>query len=210
MHDAHPYEAARPDDPLHALDEAIARVHRQAWASAAGAAASVAVAFADRRVGTCAALVATVAAASLFGARWVLRAMLRGRIHDLILRSESIESAPFLREVGSLGGRQNCEQLACGLERALADGCRWAEILPASRPPPGARHLAAHAAAIAAITAGLRSGHASPRAIVLLERLMRGGYGSALYEGRPDWLRRELGRIRFEIDASQSDGAHVA
>jgi hypothetical protein len=30
---------------------------------------------------------------------------------------------------------------------------------------------------------------------------MRGGYGSALYDGGPDWLRRELGRIRFEIGA---------
>ena len=35
----------------------------------------------------------------------------------------------------------------------------------------------------------------------MLSRLMRGGYGSALYEGRPVWLRQELGRIRFEIES---------
>jgi hypothetical protein len=60
--------------------------------------------------------------------------------------------------------------------------------------------FAVMAPAILAIAGALRAGRASPRAIVMLERLMRGGYGSALYEGRPAWLRQELGRIRFEIE----------
>jgi hypothetical protein len=200
MHDTRAYETARASaDPLHALDEAIRQVHRQACVAGACAAASCAFAAVDHRTGASAAAAATVCTASLLLAGWVLAAVRRGRIHDLILRSECVESGSFAREVRRLRGRSNRERLAAGLEHALADGSRWAELLPASRPPPGARHLAANAAAITAITTGLRAGDASPRAIVMLERLMRGGYGSALYEGGPEWLRRELGRIRFEI-----------
>jgi hypothetical protein len=202
MHETRVHEPpSASTDPLRVFDEAIRRVRRQACVAGAGAVASVAVAVADRRVGTSAALAAAVCCASLLGVGWLLDAMRRWRIHDLILRSGWVESESFADELGRLRRRSNCDRLATGLERALADGCRWAELLPASRPPPGARHLAANAAAIGAITAGLRAGHASPRAIVMLERLMRGGYGSALYGGGPEWLRRELGRIRFEIES---------
>ena len=203
MRDARACEtASAAADPLHALDEAIRLVRRQACAAAACVAVSPAVATFDRRAGTSAALAATVCTTSLLLAGWVLEAVRRSRIHDLILCSGCIESESFACEVRRLGGPSNRERLASGLERALADGCRWAELLPASRPPPGARHLTANADAITAITTGLRSGHASPRAIVMIERLMRGGYGSALYGGGPEWLRRELGRIRFEIEAT--------
>jgi hypothetical protein len=112
----------------------------------------------------------------------------------------AVDCEPFALELHRLGGRANRERRAAALERALADGSRWSEILPASRPPPGARDLPANSPAILAIAQALRTGRASPRAIVMVERLMRGGYGSALYEGGPAWVRQELGRIRFEID----------
>ena len=57
-------------------------------------------------------------------------------------------------------------------------------------PPPSGRSRAA-----------LRDRDASVRAIVLVERLATGGYGSALYEADQAWLGRELTRIRYELDA---------
>ena len=73
--------------------------------------------------------------------------------------------------------------------------------MPAARPPHGVRNLPAHAAAVRDIARGLRDRDASVRAIVLVERLATGGYGSALYEADQAWLGRELTRIRYELDA---------
>lgn len=196
-HDA----AARSRDPLGGVDEAIRRVRRQAYVAGGCAAASVPVAALDPRAGASVALAAAVWAAVLLAANGILGAVRRDRIHEVILSRGSAGCASFAHEVRRLGRASNRERLAAGLERALADGRRWAELLPASRPPPGARNLPANAAAIAAIAAGLRANHAPVRAIVMLDRLMRGGYGSALYDAGPDWLRRELGRIRFEIES---------
>ena len=35
--------------------------------------------------------------------------------------------------------------------------------------------------------------------MVMLDRLVQGGYGATVYQGGPDWVRRELGRIHFEL-----------
>jgi hypothetical protein len=35
--------------------------------------------------------------------------------------------------------------------------------------------------------------------MVLLDQLVRGGYGAAVYHGGADLVTRELGRIRFEL-----------
>jgi hypothetical protein len=203
MHDARVREAAArgPEDPLGQIGRTISLLRRQAWASIAAAAASAGAAGLDRRAGVAGALAGVGCAALLAAAACVLAAVRRCRIHDMILARTRVECGAFARELERLGGRSNRERLATALERALADGRRWSELLPASRPPPGARDLPANAAAILTIAGALRAGRASPRAIVMLERLMRGGYGSALYEGRPAWLRQELGRIRFEIES---------
>jgi hypothetical protein len=203
MHDARVREAAAPGpgDPLGRIERTISLLRRQACASVAAAAASAGVAAFDRRAGLAAALAGLGCAALLAALACAVAAVRRERIHDMILARSRAECGAFARELGRLGGRSTRERLAAALERALADGRRWSELLPASRPPPGARDLPANAPAILAIAGALRAGRASPRAIVMLERLMRGGYGSALYEGRPTWLRQELGRIRFEIES---------
>ena len=202
MHEARAHEpAARPPDPLGGLDETIDRLRRQACVAGACAAGSVMLAAVDRRAGACAALAAAAWTAVLLVATGILGVARRTRIHEVILSRGSLDRESFVREVGRLQRQWNRERMAKGLERALADGTRWPELLPASRPPPGARNLPANAVTIAAIAAGLRADHVPVRAIVMLDRLMRGGYGSALYGGGADWLRRELGRIRFEIDA---------
>ena len=203
MHDARVREAAArgPEDPLGRIERTMRLLRRQACTSVAAAAASAGVAAFDRRAGLAGALAGLGCGAFLAAAAGVLAAVRRGRIHDMILARSRAECGAYAREIARLGGRSNRERLAAALERALADGRRWSELMPASRPPPGARDLPANAAAILAIARALRAGRASPRAIVMLERLMRGGYGSALYEGRPAWLRQELGRIRFEIES---------
>jgi hypothetical protein len=203
MHDARVREAALgPEDPLAGIERTIRLLRRQTAAAGAVAAGSVGVAAFDRRAALAAAAAGLGCAALLLVWAGALAAVRRRRIHDMILLRTRVDCEPFALELDRLSGRANRERLAAGLERALADGSRWSEILPASRPPPGARDLPANLAAILAIADALRTGRASPRAIVMVERLMRGGYGSALYEGGPVWVRQELGRIRFEIDHS--------
>jgi hypothetical protein len=203
MHDGRVREAASlgREDPIGRIERTIRLLRRQACVSLAAAGASAGVAAFDRRAGLAAAFAGLACAALLAALATMLAAVRRGRIHDMILARSRAECGAFARELRRLGGPSNRERLAAELERALADGRRWSELLPASRPPPGARDLPANAPAILAIAGALRAGRASPRAIVMLERLMRGGYGSALYEGRPAWLRQELGRIRFEIES---------
>jgi hypothetical protein len=170
MHEARAHVAPRPADPLSGLDEKIARVRRQACVAGGCAAASVTVAAVDRRLAASVALGAAIWAVVLFAATGMLGAVRRTRIHEVILSRGSLDRESFAGEVRRLRRRSNRERLAVGLERALADGRRWAELLPASRPPPGARNLPANAAAITAIVAGLRRDQPSARAIVMLER----------------------------------------
>jgi hypothetical protein len=49
------------------------------------------------------------------------------------------------------------------------------------------------------IATALRDQPPSPRPVVMVERLVRGGYGATVYDADPDWLRRELGRICYEF-----------
>ena len=96
----------------------------------------------------------------------------------------------------SIGSR-----LADALERALADGEHWHEFMPAARPPVGVRNLPAHAAPSGRLRTGSATAMRPIRAIVIVERLAAGGYGSALYEADQAWLGRELTRIRYELEA---------
>jgi len=123
----------------------------------------------------------------------------RERIHDMLVAGEVPSLASVVAEARRLGDPRHREQLAAALERALDEGRRWYEFMPASRPPSGVRHLPQHAGAIEDISTALRHDSASVRGVVMVERLMRGGYGSAIYGSEADWLRRELGRIRFEL-----------
>ena len=52
-----------------------------------------------------------------------------------------------------------------------------------------------------AVTRLVRDPRTSVRGVALLDRLVCGGYSSALYAGCPDRLARELGRIRFLLQA---------
>jgi hypothetical protein len=130
-----------------------------------------------------------------------LRSLRRQRIHDMIVAGTVPDLEVVRTEVRRLQSDAHRRGLANALERALADGERWHEFMPAARPPHGVRNLPAHAAAVRDIARGLRDRDVSVRAIVLVERLAAGGYGSVLYEADQAWLGRELTRIRYELDA---------
>jgi hypothetical protein len=78
----------------------------------------------------------------------------------------------------------------------------WHELSITSRPPPTVRDLLQCGAAAREVTRLVQDGRTSLRGVALLDRLMCGGFASALYAGSPDRLARELGRIRFLLDAT--------
>lgn len=142
---------------------------------------------------------AALVAAALWGVVAVLRAHRRRCVHDLILDGRAPPLFLARSEIRRLVDPARCAGVARTLDVALHAGEHWHEYLPASRPPPGVCHLPPNGPLIREITSCLRSGQVSPRAMVMLERLVRGGYGAAVYQGGTDWMRRELGRIRFEL-----------
>ena len=189
------------DHPLTSVETSLQSVRNQALVCVVLIVGSPAMLLAGREVWA-----ATVASAMLaaVGAAVVLaslRHVRRQRIHDLIV-SGSVPDLDIVRaEVRRLRSGAHRRRLADALEHALTDGERWHEFLPAARPPVGVRNLPAHAASIRDVARGLRDHDASARAIVMVERLAAGGYGSALYEADQAWLGRELTRIRYELEA---------
>lgn len=179
--------------PLACVESSLASVRTQALVCLALIAGSPIV-LAGRD-----AWIATVASAVV--AMVGLRVARRGRIHDMIVAGDVPGLDVVQSEVRRLQSGAHRRLLAAALERSLADGERWHEFMPAARPPVGVRNLPAHAASIRDIARGLRDRDASVRAIVMVERLAAGGYGSALYKADQAWLGRELTRIQYELHA---------
>ena len=186
--------------PLTRVEESLATVRNQALVCAALIAGSPAMLLAGRDAWVATVASAVVVEAGAGVAFLGLRSLRRQRIHDMIIGGTVPDLEVVGAEVRHLRSDDHRRQLARALERALADGERWHEFMPAARPPQGVRNLPAHAAAIRDIARGLRDRDASIRAIVMVERLAAGGYGSALYEADQAWLGRELTRIRYELE----------
>ena len=189
------------DHPLTSVETSLQSVRNQALVCVVLIVGSPAMLLAGREVWAAtvaSAMLAAVGAAAVLAS---LRHVRRQRIHDLIV-SGSVPDLDIVRaEVRRLRSGTHRRRLADALEHALTDGERWHEFLPAARPPAGVRNLPAHAASIRDVARGLRDHDASARAIVMVERLAAGGYGSALYEADQAWLGRELTRIRYELEA---------
>jgi hypothetical protein len=101
----------------------------------------------------------------------------------------------------SLGERRYRRSLARSLERTLELSRRWWQLPPGQRPPGDVRHLPQVAGELCEVVALLRAESApSVRGVALCERLLSDGPGSPLYGGQPEALRRELGRIRYELE----------
>ena len=187
--------------PLTRVEESLATVRNQALVCLALIAGSPAMLLAGRDAWAATVASAVLAEAGAGVALLGLRSLRRQRIHDMIVVGAVPDLEVVSAEVRRLRSDDHRRGLANALERALADGERWHEFMPAARPPHGVRNLPAHAAAVRDIARGLRDRDPSVRAIVLVERLAAGGYGSVLYEADQAWLGRELTRIRYELDA---------
>ena len=200
---ATPSQSARrilgADHPLARVEAALAGARNQALVCVVLIAGSPVTLAAGRDAWFATVASAAVVALGVGCVFLALRVIRRQRIHDLILAGSAPDIDVVRAEISHLRSDGHRLQLASSLERALADGEHWHDFLPAARPPHGARNLPAHAGAIHDIADGLRDPVASARAIVLVERLATGGYGSALYGADRTWLGRELTRIRYEL-----------
>jgi hypothetical protein len=195
--------------PLTRVENSLATVRNQALVCLALIAGSPVMLLIGRD-----AWIATVASAVLVeaGAGIALlgfRSLRRQRIHDMIVGGTVPDLEAVRAEVRRLQSDGHRDRLASALERALVDGERWHSFMPAARPPLGVRNLPAHAPAITEIARGLRDRRAPVRAIVMVERLAAGGYGSALYGADQAWLGRELTRIRYELEARPDRAARL-
>jgi hypothetical protein len=204
--------ALGPGHPLARVERAVGWLRDQAWACAGIAVAAAVVVPVDRIGGLAVLGVSLLAEAVVWTVIGGYTLRRRRLIHDLFAAGCAPPLASVRAEAGRLLDPAHRRRLAGLLERALDEGERWYEFTPASRPPYGVRWLPEHAAAIHEIADGLRRPGATPRSVVLVERLMRGGYGSAIYERPGDWLGCELRRIRYELAsaeaaASRSGGA---
>ena len=189
------------DHPLTSVETSLQSVRNQALVCVVLIVGSPAMLLAGREVWAAtvaSAILAAVGAAAVLAS---LRHVRRQRIHDLIVAGSVPDLDVVRAEVRRLRSGAHRRRLADALEHALTDGERWHEFLPAARPPVGVRNLPAHAASIRDVARGLRDHDASARAVVMVERLAAGGYGSALYEADQAWLGRELTRIRYELEA---------
>ncbi len=195
--------------PLAAVETSLASARTQAVVCLALILGSPVMLVAGRDVWFATVASAALVEAGIGVAILSFRAARRQRIHDMIVAGDVADIDVVHAEVRHLRSDNHRQQLAGALERALADGEHWHEFMPAARPPIGVRNLPAHAAAIRGIAHGLRDREAPIRAIVLVERLAAGGYGSALYEADQAWLGRELTRIRYELEARPDRAARL-
>jgi hypothetical protein len=148
---------------------------------------------------------ALIAELCLAGALAFTSSRLRERARDVIADAdEPAAVAEVAAERTRLASPRTREQLARGLERALHAAEHWHELSITSRPPPTVRDLLQCRDPAREVTRLVRERRTAVRGVALLDRLLCGGYTSALYAGSPDGLARELGRIRFLLEAAPS------
>lgn len=153
-----------------------------------------------RRVELGVAGVACLALGGLVVSSWANR---RRRALDLIIAGDEDlpldELEPVRRRLRDPRGRA---RLAASLERCLGSAERWHEIAPHTRPVGNMRLLLPHERDVRDIARLLRV-ETVPRVrgVALCESLLTDGVSSPLFREDGDALRRELGRIRFALDA---------
>jgi hypothetical protein len=191
--------ALGPDHPLVRTQRALSITTRHAFHACALLVATPFLGLLSRNLAIAAAASAALVTSILCAAVVLLSSQRRRRVHDLILEGTPPGLGLIQTEVRRLLDPVSRARSAQALNRALYEGEHWHDLLPASRPPPGVRHLPSNAPLIREIARDLCGEYVSPRAVILVDRLIEGGYGAAIYQGGPDWVRRELGRIRFEL-----------
>jgi hypothetical protein len=204
-----------PDHPLPRAARTLAAVRRQLLVCTTFVLA-LAIAFrSDPARGAW--LITSAAAVALVLAGLVvwLRDECRRRAREVIIHHGAGLAVPEVEaEAGRLARIEHRRRVAARLESALDSAERWWQISPALRPPPTVRNMLPHREAAVAAIELLRSDHASPRGVALVERLLDGGYGSALYLGDERCVGEELRRAVFELtrgtQTAARDPAHHA
>jgi hypothetical protein len=115
--------------------------------------------------------------------------------------------AEVARECERLSDAKRRADLAARLERALDAAERWYQIPVTCRPPDGVRVLRQFGPQVRPIVQNLRSGQADVRGIALLAGFLVGGYGSPLYAGDAEGVRRELVRVAYLLHCRPTNGA---
>jgi hypothetical protein len=211
-----PFNASRAPSELgwdHPLSRLAMLAKVAAWLAVAASAAVTAAALgaAERAAWgipmLCAALVAELVLVMLVA---LARQLRREHVLRLIASGRSrLPVEEIAREAQRLVTPAHRASLAERLERALDNALRWHQLPVATRPPPGITLLCGFAPEVRAITGQLRAGQLALPGVALLELLLAGGYGSALYAGDQDLLREYLGRIRCLIcPATPAEGGH--
>jgi hypothetical protein len=144
---------------------------------------------------------AAVVELALLALLMLLRHEQTSRIHQLIAAAgPALPLAEVQEEARHLCEPRTRQALAKVLLRTLDSAERWAELPPAQRPPPAVRALTPHAALVRRAASLLVEGQPSARGVAIVEQLVTDGYQSPLYCGDGERLRRELGRIIFELE----------
>jgi hypothetical protein len=134
----------------------------------------------------------------------------RAHARDFIAGGDDdLGAAEISAERARLASPRHRERLARDLERAMHAAAHWRQLPITSRPPPTVRHLLGCMETARAITCLVRDPATSVRGVAVLDRLLCGGYTSALYAGDPDHLARELGRIRFLLETERPCAWHA-
>jgi len=189
-----------PGHPLVRTQLAITIAARQAATASSLLVAAPWIAPIDRGLAFATGVTTVVVLTILCAVIAVLRSQRRARVRDLILHGDGSTVALVRYEIGRLLQPTHRADVARRLGRTLHEAEHWNEYLPSSRPPLGVRHLRPSAQTIHEIMDALHGDGVSPRAVILVERFIQGGYGADAYHASgPDAVRRELGRIRFEL-----------
>lgn len=145
-------------------------------------------------IGTCAVLV------GLLAASWCTR---RRRALEMIIAGDEDLPLPELEPVRRrLRDRRGRSRLALSLEHSLRLAERWDQTVPHLRPVANLHLLLPLQEDVRDIARLLRVDSVPRvRGVALCERLLSDGVTSPLYRNDGEALRRELGRIRFALDA---------
>ena len=153
-----------------------------------------------RRVELAAGIGTCVVLAGLLAASWCTR---RRRALEVIIAGDEdlplSELEPVRRRLRDRRGRS---RLALSLERSLRLAERWDQTVPHLRPVANLRLLLPLQEDVRDIARLLRVDSVPRvRGVALCEWLLSDGVTSPLFRNDGEALRRELGRIRFALDA---------
>ena len=207
-HDTHAAEAVLGRE--HALTRAVSNQHTLALQSLVASLAVVAGPRRSRTRRTCATCPGiALAVAVAFVVLWlVVRSVAREHAQSLIAAgADGVVLNVVARERRRLASRGEREALARSLASLHRDALRWNRTHPHFRPLFGVAQLRHVSQEVDALVAALRRDRVRVQGVALTSRFLSDGQSSPLYANELGPLREELNRIRFLLEAGDSDSA---